>query len=220
MRSGATIVLAAALAAAAVAPAYAKKNDKAADAASAVKVDPATTPSGVYKPDPVHRHLYFSYMHQGYSVSWVRWRDWTGELNWNAESPEKSSVNVAIDATKIDTGFEVFDGHMKSEKFFDVANHPAITFASTSVKQKGANKGLITGDLTIKGVTKPVTLDVTFNKGAFEERAKAPKLGFSGKTTLKRSDWGLDAAIPFVGDEVTVIVEAEFYGPPTTAAAQ
>ncbi|NWG70677.1 MAG: YceI family protein [Parvularculaceae bacterium] len=215
MRNLSAVILAAAMAAVAP-PALAKKAES---SAAAAKVDPSATPSGVYTPDPVHRHIYFSYLHQGYSASWVRWRDWTGELTWNAEQPDKSSVKVTIDAAKIDTGFDVFDGHMKGEKFFDVAQHPTITFASTSVKQKGANRGVIVGDLTIKGVTKPVTLDVTFNKGAFEERAKAPKLGFSGKAVLKRSDWGLDAAIPFVGDEVTVVIEAEFYGPPTAAPA-
>lgn len=215
MQNLSAVILAAVMAAVAP-PALAKK----AESPAAAKVDPGATPSGVYTPDPMHRHLYFSYLHQGYSASWVRWRDWTAELNWNAEQPDKSSVKVTIDAAKIDTGFDVFDGHMKSEKWFDVAKHPTITFASTAVKRKGDNKGVIVGDLTIKGLTKPVTLDVTFNKGAFEERAKAPKLGFSGKAVLQRSDWGLDALIPFVGDEVTVIIEAEFYGPPAAPAGQ
>ncbi|MEQ1930841.1 MAG: YceI family protein, partial [Parvularculaceae bacterium] len=144
-----------------------------------------------------------------------RWRAWTGELNWNPEHPEKSAISVTIDAAKVDSGVDVFDGHLKSDKFFDAANYPTITFKSTSVQPKGPNKGVIVGDLTIRGVTVPASLDVTFNKAAFEQRGNIHKIGFSGKSVVKRSSWGLDAAIPFVGDEVTITIEAEFLGPKT-----
>lgn len=210
------IILSAALATAAAAlPAAAAAADKGKEPASAAApaADPKAAPSGVYTPDAEHRHLLFSYNHQGYSTSFVRWRDWTGEIAWNADKPEKSSVAITIDATKVDSGVDIFDEHLRGEKFFDTAKHPTITFKSTSVKKTGPNKGTITGDLTIKGVTKPVTLDAAFNKAAFDQRGQAHKIGFSGKGVVKRSDWGLGAAVPFVGDEVTIIVEAEFLGP-------
>ncbi len=151
----------------------------------------STAASGAYTPDEKHRYITFSYFHQGYSRPWVRWREWTGTLNWDAEAPENSSVNIIIDATSVDSGVDVFDGHLNGDKFFDTANNKEITFVSTGVTKTGANTGKITGDLTIKGITKPVTLDAVFNKGAYEERGNQYKLGFSGKASVKRTDFGL-----------------------------
>ncbi|WP_428409119.1 YceI family protein [Hyphococcus sp.] len=170
-------------------------------------------PSGEYTPDYKHRYITFSYFHQGYSYPWLRWDDWTGTLDWNADAPEDSSVSVTIQASSIDSGVDEFDGHLKGDRFFDVANHPEITFVSTAVEKTGANTGEVAGDLTIKGVTKPVTLDVVFRKGAYDERGNLYKLGFSGKTAVKRSDWGLDFAVPLVSDEVDIVIETEWTMP-------
>lgn len=188
-------------------------SDAAVEAASAQQDADAfefDAPSGVYESEATHRYITFSYTHLGFSDPWLRWRDWNGTLNWNAEAPEQSSVSVVINAESIDTGVDIFDGHLKGERFFDVANHPEITFDSTDVETTGANTGTITGDLTIKGNTKPVTLDVVFNKGAFQERDNIYRLGFSGKTTVKRSDFGVDFAAPNVSDEVDIVIEAEW----------
>ncbi|WP_375202859.1 YceI family protein [Hyphococcus sp.] len=170
-------------------------------------------PSGAYEPDYKHRYITFSYFHQGYSRPWLRWDDWTGTLNWDADAPENSSVSVTIDATSINSGVDEFDGHLNGERFFDTANNPEITFASTSVEKTGANTGTITGDLTIKGVTKPATLEVVFHKGAYDERGNVYKLGFSGKTTVNRSEFGLDFAVPIVSDEVEIVIETEWVMP-------
>ena len=205
---GAGLVLAALAATAVASPVPAK--EKSGAAAPAAVADPKAAPDGLYVTDPAHRTILFSYQHQGYSVPYVRWREWTGKLKWNATKPEQSFIQVDIDASKVDSGVDAFDGHLKGEKFFDVAKHPTITFVSTSLKQKGPNTGTVTGNLTIKGVTKPATLDVTLNKAALEQRGNVHKIGFSGKGVVKRSDWGLDAAVPFVSDEVTITVEAEF----------
>lgn len=169
--------------------------------------------SGAYTPDSGHRYITFSYFHQGFSHPWLRWREWDGELNWNAESPEDSSVSVTIDVTSIDSGVDVFDGHLVAENWFNAAAHPEITFVSTEVEKTGANTGKITGDLTIKGITKPVTLEVVFHKGAYQERDGIYKLGFSGKTTLMRSDFDLGAYVPAVSDEVDVVIETEWQMP-------
>jgi polyisoprenoid-binding protein YceI len=187
-----------------------------APAAASEAVDLAAAASGVYTPDPQHRHLLFHYKHQGYSVSYVRWRDWTAELNWNAENPEASTISVTINAEEVDSGVDEFDGHLRDAQFFDVANHPEITFKSASLDRTGDNAGSMTGDLTIKGVTKPVTLNVVLNKAGFDERRGNYKLGFSAQGSLKRSDFGLDAYVPFVDDEVQLIIEAEFVSPKAT----
>lgn len=189
-------------------PVLAKK--PAADASPVDAVDMPAAKPGVYAPDPKHHHILFSYNHQGFSTSWVRWRDWTGALTWDPANPEKSSVKVTINTEGVDSGVDVFDGHLKSEKFFDAAKFPTITFESTSLKRKGPNDGVMTGNLTIKGVTKPVTLDVKINNAAYDAQKMTSKLGFSAKGVVKRSDWGLDAYVPFVGDEVTLTIESEF----------
>lgn len=182
-------------------------------AEEAAPADLSAARSGLYTPDPHHHHLLFNYAHQGYSVSWVRWRDWTGELNWNAEDPEASTIAVTIDARGVDSGVDEFDGHLMGESFFDAANHPTIAFTSTSLERTGPNAGKMTGDLTIKGVTKPVTLDVVLNKAGFDERANAYRLGFSAKGEVNRSDFGLDLYAPFVSNEVNLVIESEFMSP-------
>jgi polyisoprenoid-binding protein YceI len=169
--------------------------------------------SGEYKADQGHRYITFDYDHQGYSRPFLRWREWDATLDWNAEDPTASTVKVSIDANSIDSGVDVFDGHLRGEQFFDVENHPTITFKSTSLEKTGDDTGKMTGDLTIKGNTKPVTLDVTFNKGAFEARSNSYKLGFSAKGVVKRSDFGVDAFTPVVSDDVNLTVEVEFEMP-------
>jgi polyisoprenoid-binding protein YceI len=180
--------------------------------------DVSMTVPGVYKSDAAHAYITFSYDHQGYSRPWLRWRSWSGDLNWNPSAPDQSSITAVIDATSIDSGVDEFDDHLKSADFFDVAAHPQITFSSTSVAIDGATTAKVVGDLTVKGVTKPVTLDVTINRAADDDFAKGYKLGFSGKTAIKRSDFGVDKYTPFVGDDVEIVIEAEFVMPKEPAA--
>lgn len=182
--------------------------------------DVSMTVPGVYKTDTSHAYITFSYDHQGYSRPWLRWRSWTGELNWNPASPEQSSITAVLDAASIDSGVDKFDEHLKSADFFEVEKYPQITFSSTSVTIDGPASAKVAGDLTIKDVTKPVTLDVRINRAADDDFAKGYKLGFSGKTAIKRSDFGVDKYTPFVGDDVEIIVEAEFVLPKEPAPVQ
>lgn len=164
--------------------------------------------SGIYVSDPRHRYVTFSYLHQGYSRPHLRWREWEATLDWNAEMPEASSVSVVIDASSIDSGVDVFDGHLRGERFFDTENYPQITFQSTNVERTSENAGVITGDLTIKGVTKSVALATVFNKASTGENGT--KIGFSATTQVKRSDFGVDFLAPAVSDEIDIIIEVEF----------
>ncbi len=175
--------------------------------------------AGVYKADAKHAYITYSYDHQGYSKPWLRWRTWSADLTWNPAAPDQSSIAVVIDAASADSGVDEFDTHLKSADFFDVANHPQITFTSTSASLSGGAKGTVTGDLTIKGVTKPVTLDVTINRAANDDFAQSYKLGFSAKGVVKRSDFGVDKYTPFVSDDVTVVIETEFDLPREAAPA-
>ena len=176
-------------------------------------VDVSGAVSGEYKNDKAHGYITFTYSHLDYSNPFLRWRDWDATLNWNAEDPTKSSVSVEIDTASIDSGVEVFDGHLRGEGFFNVAEHPKATFVSTSLVDNGDGAGTMTGDLTIKGITKPITLFVTFNKAGLEERWKKYKVGFSARGSLNRSDFDLGAAVPAVSDRVDIVIEAEFDKP-------
>jgi len=181
--------------------------------AATPEVDLAQAPSGAYQTDPNHHYITFTYSHMGYSHPQVRWRDWSGALDWNAEDPGASAISVKINAASVDSGVDEFNGHLQDERFFDVANHPEITFVSTSIERTGPSTAKVAGDLTIRGVTLPVTLDAVVNRAADDDFAKAYKLGFSGKTTVKRSDFGMDAYVPYVSDEVEIAIEAEFVMP-------
>ncbi len=182
--------------------------------------DVSATLPGVYKSDGSHAYITFSYDHQGYSRPSLRWRSWTGDLTWNPAAPEQSSIAVVIDVASIDSGVDKFDEHLKSPDFFDAAKNPQITFSSKTVAIDGPATAKVAGDLTIKGVTKPVTLDVKINRAADDDFAKGYKLGFSGKTAIKRSDFGVDKYAPFVGDDVDIKIEAEFVMPKEAAPVQ
>lgn len=116
---------------------------------------------------------------------------------------------MVIDAASINSRVAKFDEHLNGDDFFDTANHPSISFDSTSVTKTGDNTFDVTGDLTIKGMTKPVTLAATINKAANHPMRKVPTIGISASTTLLRSDWGLGKFAPNVGDEVTIDIQVE-----------
>lgn len=182
-------------------------------ASGAAAADDSGAISGQYQSEYKHRYITFSYLHQGLSRPHLRWRDWNATLDWNAEDPTASSISVTIDAASIDSGVDEFDGHLRSEQFFDVENHPKITFDSTALTKSSDTTGTMTGDLTIKGITKPVTLDVTMNNGFFDARGNQYKIGFSATGKVKRSDFGVDLYTSFVGDDVDLVIEAEFVMP-------
>lgn len=187
---------------------------------ASAKVEMTAAPAGVYQTDPDHAYITFSYDHMGYSRPTVRWGEWSGELDWRPSAPETSSVSVTIDVASVDSGVEKFDAHLVSPDFFNAAEYPTIRFTSTSLDVAGPNSGTMTGDLTIKDVTKPITLDVTINKAADDPMAKAYKLGFSAKGAVKRSDFGVDRYAPAVGDDVVIAIEAEFTMPKEAPAEQ
>lgn len=148
----------------------------------------------------------------------------SGSVDFNEAEPAKSSVNVQIDAASLETRDERRDGHLKSPDFLDVATYPHISFKSTHVDVTGANTGRVTGDLTIRDVTKPVVLEVEFNG-----KAKSPwgstSAGFTATTKINRKDWGLNWNVALetggvlVGDEVKISIEAEVVNQPEAAPA-
>jgi polyisoprenoid-binding protein YceI len=145
----------------------------------------------------------------GYSTPHVGFRSFDVGLVLDNENSANSAIDVTIDATSIDSRVDVFNGHLNGPNFFDTANHPTITFKSTSFEDAGEDKFNITGDLTIKGVTKSVTLDATLVKAANHPMRKTPTIGVTAETKVSRSEWGLSRAVPNVGDEITIFISVE-----------
>ncbi len=161
--------------------------------------------------DPAHAYIAFSYTHMGFSHPILRFNKFNAELDFNSADPTKSTLSVMVDPSSIDAGTDTFNEHLTSDRFFDTAKFKEITFKATSMKVTGDNTGTITGNLTIKGMTHPVTLNVTMNKAGTNPMTQGPALGFSATGTLKRSEWGLGAYAPNVSDEVHLMIEAEFH---------
>ncbi len=175
----------------------------------AAAADLSEVPSGTYQQDDQHAYVIFSYTHLGFSSPKVRFDDFDVTLELDSEDPEASEIDVGIDVSSVDSGVEVFDGHLMGAEYFDLANHPRITFESTAVEKTGENSYDVAGELTIKGKTGPVTLAATINGAGTHPLKKVPAVGVSAIGTILRSDWGLDAYVPAVSDEVTLTIEVE-----------
>lgn len=162
-----------------------------------------------YEFDKVHSQLHASVSHLGFSNSTARFHIKDGSLSFNAEDWTQSKVDVEIDAASIDLGDATWKDHLSGAKWFDLAGFPTMRFVSTKVEKVG-DKGLkISGDLTLKGVTKPVVLNATLNGAGPHPFSKKPAVGFSATTSFKRSDFGMAEYVPMVGDEVSVRIEIE-----------
>lgn len=187
-------------------------------AAPALAQDLSETASGAYSLEKNHAYLTFAVSHNGLSSYIVNFTDFDASIDFNAEDPAASTLSVSINPTALETHYPEpakkaeWEAELSTDaKFFNAGEHPAITFTSTSVETTGEVTGTVTGDLTFLGVTKPVTLDVTYggtgNAPWFGER---DLIGFDATTTIKRSDFGMTAMVPNIGDDVTVSFSGEF----------
>lgn len=178
----------------------------------AVSADLSDVPSGEYKLDNYHGYITFTYTHLGFSNPRAGFNRFDTKLTLDSSNPERSKVEVTIDATSIDSRVAEFNDHLNSADFFNTSEYPTITFRSTKVEATGANTFNVTGDLTILGTTKPVTLATTINKAGNHPMQNVPAVGVSASTTLLRSEWGLGAYVPAVSDEVELSIEVELLG--------
>lgn len=162
-----------------------------------------------YTIDPGHTATVFSWSHFGFSTPSANFSDIQGTITVDNEKPANSSVNVTIPVSSINTNVKALDEHIQKAEFFDVEKYPNITFKSTKVQALGKNKYKITGDLTIKGVTKPVVLDAVLNKQAVHPMTKLQTIGFNATTSFNRSAFNVGAYVPNVGDKITVNITTE-----------
>jgi polyisoprenoid-binding protein YceI len=170
-------------------------------------------PSGEYSLDNSHGYVLFSYSHLGFSNPQVGFDSFDVTLDLDTENPADSEVQVSIDATSVNSRVAEFNEHLNGERFFDTANYPTIEFVSTDIVPTSGDQYEVTGNLTIKDITRPVTLEAVINKAGQHPMLNVPTVGISAQTTVKRSDWGLDYAVPAVSDEVTITIEVEMLQP-------
>lgn len=183
--------------------------------ADGVSTDPKKAPAGAYQVETHHTLVLFAIPHLGLTDYYGRFEKISGTLSFNPGAPEKSSVDVSIDTSSANVMSAELINELVGPSVFDSAHFPTATFKSTSIERTGSNTGTMTGDLTIYGVTKPVTFDVTFNGGLQAPIGNAYEIGFHATATVKRSDFGLDKMMwkSFVGDDVKLIIEALFTQP-------
>jgi polyisoprenoid-binding protein YceI len=177
-----------------------------------------------YQIDPVHSRAGFAIKHMMVSKVNGQFKSVKGTVDLDEGKPENTRIDAEIDASTIDTGDAKRDGHLKTPDFFDVANHPKITFKSKKVTSAGPGKYKVDGDLTIRGVTKPVTLDVE----GFDQAINTPwgtvKRGGTATTTVNRKDFGvswqqnLDKGGVVLGDDVKINLDIEMDAKPEKKA--
>ena len=162
-----------------------------------------------YKLDPGHTMVLFSWSHFGFSNPVADIGIGDGTLVFDQQNPSKSSVEVTIPLSNLDTHVPALDKHLKEPDFFNADQFPTITFKSTSVQPLGGEHYKVTGDLTVHGVTKPVVLNATLNGVGTHPMTGAQAIGFNATGTLKRSDFGLGAYVPKVSDEIQLTITTE-----------
>lgn len=178
-------------------------------AETAPTAEPIAGVSGTYILDPKHTDVIAQWSHFGFSNPVAHFGDVSGQIVYNAENVGASSVEVTLPLSGLNSHVGDFDDHLRSADFFDAAKFPNATFKSTAVESAGTNKLKVTGDLTIKDITKPVVLDVTINKFGEQPMAKRAAAGFDAVAKIKRSDFGVGAYAPNVSDDVELRITTE-----------
>ena len=162
-----------------------------------------------YKVDPTHTATVFSWNHFGFSMPSGNFTDIQGTISVDNDQPAKSSVNISIPLSSVNTNVPALDKEFQEEAWFNAAKYPNITFKSTKVETTDKKNFKITGDLTVKGVTKPVVLDAVLNKQGDHPMTKAATVGFNATTSFDRSAFGIGNYVPNVGDKITVKITTE-----------
>ncbi|MBS0213487.1 MAG: YceI family protein [Proteobacteria bacterium] len=166
-----------------------------------------------YTIDPNHTQVEYTYTHFGYSHITGRLNKVEGDFLFDAKDPTKSSIQVDIPIATISVGVPELDAELQSEMFFDAAKYPLASFKSSAVTRIDADHLAVAGDLTMHGITKPATFQVTINKIGTHPMRGVPAVGLDATTTVKRSDFGLNYLVPNVSDEVSIHATMEAYAP-------
>ena len=172
--------------------------------------DVAKVTGGTYAVEPTHTQIVFAYDHMGFTNNMGVIAQPTGTLTLDKANPAASKVSIEVPIANLTTGIPALNEHLAKPEFFDAAKVPTATFVSTGVKTDGPTGATITGNLIIKGITKPVTLDAEFYGAGANPMNKKENIGFVATGTIKRSDFGMGMAVPVVGDAVELKIIAAF----------
>lgn len=162
-----------------------------------------------YKLDPGHTDVVATWNHLGFSNPSANFTQAEGTLVYDAANPAASKVEVTLPLSGLDSHVPALDKHMRSAEMFDAEKYPVITFRSTKVEAVAKDRLRVRGELTIKGVTRPAVLDATLNRAGEHPMAKKPAIGFDATTTIRRSEFGIDYALPAVSDEIRIRITTE-----------
>lgn len=168
--------------------------------------------------DTAHSTIEFTAKHMMVTNVKGRFNSFSGDAHLDEQNPANSKVDVTIDLASLTTGNEGRDNHLRSADFFDVEHYPTATFRSTKVEQRGEDRLRVIGDLTIRGVTKPVTLDVTV-EGKFKDMQGKDRYGFTATTSFSRKEFGLEWNVALesggwlVSDKITIAIDAQVIAP-------
>jgi len=162
-----------------------------------------------YRLEKTHVDLLFAINHAGFTQKHGSFRELDATLQYDGQNLEKSQITVTVKTDSLDTGDAARDRDVKGDKFLDTAKFPEMRFVSTKVTAGPNQTLLVEGNLTLHGVTKPLTLHATLNKSAPNPFDKRPTLGFSAGGSLKRSDFGISTYAPLIGDVVTIEIDVE-----------
>lgn len=173
------------------------------------KAEVSRVTAGTYKVDANHTQVLWEVDHMGFTPLWGLFGETSGSLTLDPAKPNDAKVTIDIPLTGLTVSSAGFGKHLRTADLFDAEKFPTAKFVSTSVKAAGS-KATITGDLTVKGVTKPVTLDAQFYGAGANPMSKAQTVGFTATAKIKRSDFGLGMAVPVVSDEVNLKIVAAF----------
>jgi polyisoprenoid-binding protein YceI len=176
-----------------------------------ISKDPTKAPAGTYKLDSRHAAVIARVAHGGgFSIAVYRFDKVTGTLDWNPTDVTKSKIQIAVDPSSINYNYTPeFLDELRGDRFLNVAKFPTANFVSTGIVKTGPTTGKVTGDLTFMGVTKPITVDVDM-VGAGNNARGVKMIGFSGKTTITRADFGLTALPTNIGATVDLLIDLEF----------
>ncbi|GJL91121.1 YceI family protein [Hyphococcus sp.] len=166
--------------------------------------------SGAYELDTDHAALLFQVNHLGFSEFAGRFDRFNVSLDFDDQNPEAANIDAMIDMTSLDVANDAFAETLMGPQWFDAAAFPQARFTSTAITVTGENNGILNGNLTLHGVTAPVTLDVAFNGGARDRLRNAYVTGFSARGVISRAAFGVDRFSTLVGDEVKIEIQAEF----------
>jgi polyisoprenoid-binding protein YceI len=169
--------------------------------------------AGDYALDPSHATVIFAVDHLGFSTFYGRFDRLDGTLSFNPADPGASRVAVRVDTGSVNTNSPALDTQLRASSMFDSEQYPVATFISETIEKTGENKGIVSGRLTIRGVTRPVSLAATFGGSGTNPSSGQQTVGFNAEAVIRRSDFGLKAWLPLVGDEVRLIINAEFVKP-------